>query len=237
MLILGASSEVGCQLIEHTSTQYTKIIAHYNQTKDRLTNLSKNSTAEFCLEQADFSNRASTDYFLECLKKYNEITDIVHCPAVYPINERFHKMDPDRFAISYQVQFQSIVQILRLCLPAMVKAKKGRIIFLLTSYTEAIPPAYLADYVSMKYALLGLMKALSSEYSAKGLCINAVSPSMMETRFLKNIPSVVVEEMRMNSPRKQLVSVLDAVNAMKFLLSDHANAITGQNIFITGGSH
>ena len=61
---------------------------------------------------------------------------------------------------------------------------------MLTSCTTNIPPKYLASYVTSKYALLGLVKALSNEYADKGIRINGISPSMIETKFLENIPLI-----------------------------------------------
>ena len=86
-----------------------------------------------------------------------------------------------------------------------------------------------------KYALLGLMKSLSVEYADKGIMVNGVSPDMIETKFLKDIPDLVIRQNAERSPLKRNLTIEDVVPTFDFLLSDAADTITGQNIGITGG--
>ena len=118
----------------------------------------------------------------------------------------------------------------------MAKNKYGKILVMLTSCTTNIPPKYLTSYVTSKYALLGLVKSLANEYSDKGIKINGISPSMIETKFLKNIPELLVQQNAMNSPTGSNLCVDDVIPMFEFLLSDKSNSITGQNIAITNGN-
>ncbi len=87
-----------------------------------------------------------------------------------------------------------------------------------------------------EYALLGLMKALSVEYADRGIMVNGISPSMMETKFLKDVPELIVQQAAMNSPFGRNLLVEEIVPAFEFLLSEGGDRITGQNIVISGGS-
>ena len=71
-------------------------------------------------------------------------------------------------------------------LPAMAKAKFGRVLFIQTSYTIGCPPKNTAAYVMAKSAIGGLVKSLAVEYARFGVTVNCVAPSMMETNFLKD---------------------------------------------------
>ena len=106
---------------------------------------------------------------------------------------------------------------------------------MLTAYTENTPPKFLSSYVTVKYALLGLVKALAVEYADKGIAVNGVSPEMISTKFLRNMPQWVVEKNAAANPSGRNLAVEDVVPAIKFLLSDEAGQITGQNLVITGG--
>ena len=83
---------------------------------------------------------------------------------------------------------------------------------------------------------MGLMKALAQEYAGKGVTINGISPTMIETKFLNDIPDLLVQQNAMNSPTKENLKVQDVVPTISFLLSNNANSITGQNIAITNGN-
>ena len=107
---------------------------------------------------------------------------------------------------------------------------------MLTSYTlGGVPPRFQSPYITVKYALYGLMRTLASEYASKGITVNGVSPDMMETRFLSEIPRLVIEKHAADSPLGRNITVQDVAPAIAYLLSDQAQAVTGQNLGITGG--
>jgi 3-oxoacyl-[acyl-carrier protein] reductase len=89
--------------------------------------------------------------------------------------------------------------------------------------------------VTGKYAALGLMKCLAAEYASYGIRINAVSPSMMETKFLSDLPSSVIELSAERNPQHRNARTSDVIPAIEFLLSDETGFITGVNLPVTGG--
>ena len=117
----------------------------------------------------------------------------------------------------------------------MAKKKYGRIAFVLSSAVGETAPKYLSDYVVAKYGLLGLMKALSAEDADKGITLNAVSPSMMETKLMSNTPEVVLEKNAAENPLGRNIRISDILPVIYYFLSEETEQITGQNIRITGG--
>jgi 3-oxoacyl-[acyl-carrier protein] reductase len=91
-------------------------------------------------------------------------------------------------------------------------------------------------YTIVKHAQLGLMKALAAEYSGTPLTVNAVSPGMIETRFLEKIPDVAVRMAASQSPRGRNATPADVVGVIAFLLSPEADFMTGVEVPITAGS-
>ena len=59
---------------------------------------------------------------------------------------------------------------------------------------------------------------------------------MIETKFLKNIPELVVQQNALNSPTGENLKVKNVVPIFEFLLSSDGDSITGQNIAITNGN-
>jgi 3-oxoacyl-[acyl-carrier protein] reductase len=97
--------------------------------------------------------------------------------------------------------------------------KRGKVVCMLSSVVLNIPPKALAQYTTVKYALLGLVKSLASEYADKNIQINAVSPSMVETKFLDNINEKFVELSAYNHPLKRNAVVDDIAPIIKKLIS------------------
>lgn len=237
-LITGASSDVGLSYIAENIEEYDKIIAHYNHKSERLEELLKNYENKIVPIQADFLSIDEVKLLLQRLQDENLIpTHILHLAALSFNRERFHKTDVAEYQIMMQVSVYSIIEILEFCLPRMQKQKYGRILFMLSAYTTIPNPKFATPYVVSKYALLGLMKAVAAEYASKGITMNGISPQMMETKFLKEIPELIIEQHKMEAPMGRLIQMADVLPIMKLLLSDEASAITGENIGIQGGDY
>ena len=134
-----------------------------------------------------------------------------------------------------EIQVHSFAEFMRAFLPIMSKQKYGKIVAMLSSVTKGVPPKYLSSYVITKYALMGLINSLVSEYKEKGININAISPTMVETSFLENIDERIIEMTASNSGMKRNVKVEEVANAIKYLMSDEAEYINGLNLPMTGG--
>ncbi len=237
LLVTGASSDIGTELINQVAKDYDCIIAHHIGDNEKLISLKKNLKDKLLLLEGNFLNEEDTYKFVEKIKGFGKTpTHIVHLPAGKYENMKFTKLTWNKFKTDLDICLRSLVIILNAFIPNMAKNKYGRIIVMLTSCTTNIPPKYVASYVTSKYALLGLVKALSNEYADKGIRINGISPTMIETKFLKNIPELLIQQNAMNSPTGNNLSISDVIPMFKFLLSDNASSITGQNIAITNGN-
>lgn len=237
LLMTGASSDIGVKIISEVAEKFDYIIAHHIGDDAKLATLKEQLGEKLILLYGNFLDEEGTYKFVEDIKNTGKIpTHIVHLPAGKIENKKFPKIEWKKFESDINIALRSLVIILNTFLPEMSKNKYGKIVVMLTSYTTNIPPKYLASYVTSKYALLGLVKALSNEYADKGIQINGVSPSMMETKFLKDIPELIIQQNAANSPTGKNLSVDDVVPMFKFLLSEEANCITGQNMAITNGN-
>jgi 3-oxoacyl-[acyl-carrier protein] reductase len=118
----------------------------------------------------------------------------------------------------------------------MIKQKSGNILNILTENVVGKPQSGVSDYVCAKYALLGLTKTLAVEYAGKNIRVNAISPGMVETKMLKNLPPKAIEITKETTPLGKLTTPNDIANAVLFLISDRAANITGVNLVICGGT-
>lgn len=236
ILIIGASSEVGFHFIKKEAMSFDHIIAHYCHESEELEQLKKEFGEKIELVQADFTSYGSTKLMTEKIKNSSNLPEyILHLPSAKYHNNKFHKSSWDIFNKNLEIQVRSITLVLQELLPHMLRKKFGRIVFLLSSCTEGTAPKYLTDYVMAKYALLGLMRSLASEYAGKGITINAVSPGMMETKLLSEITELVIEQNAMSNPYGRNIKIEDILPSVSFLLSEKNNMLTGQNLLITGG--
>ena len=117
----------------------------------------------------------------------------------------------------------------------MKKNNYGKILTILSSVNIGHPPTHMSSYVTSKYALLGLLKSLAAEYSKYKICINSISPGMINTKFLNEIPKKIFEINSQKVPFGRSVEIKDIIPILDFLMSEKSSFITGVNIPVTGG--
>ena len=237
VFITGASSDLGVELINNLSGKCI-IVAHYYRDNTKLLELKKVSNNKIILVQADFSSEKDIMEMLDNIEAEVGIPDkIIHLAAPKFKNIRFQDVEWDTLQKEINISLGSITIILNRFLPKMAVLKRGRVITVLSSVVLGVPPKALTHYTTVKYALLGLMRALASEYADKKITINCVSPSMIETKFLSLINKRIVELSAEMHPLKRNAKVTDVIPSLLMLLSDDAAYITGANLQITGGSN
>jgi len=236
ILIIGASSDIGLNLIKNIDNE-ALMIAHYNSSNEQLLELSKNIDNELVTIKADLSKEDEINKLLDVIEfDYGVPNKIIHLAANKVENIRFKDIYWSDFEKDINISFKSTVLILNRFLPKMAKLRKGKVVIMLSSYVLGVPPKALTHYTTIKYALLGLVKSLASEYSDKNIQINAVSPSMIDTKFLDNINEKFVELNAYNHPLKRNAKIDDITPIIKILISKESDYMNGINIPITGGS-
>jgi len=231
ILITGASSYVGMRLIQSIDNKNQFILAHYSSSKKFLSFIkNKKFKSKILPVKSDFKKKSDIKKFIKKIKKYN-FNIIIHLASKRIKIERFHKLETNDFINEINLSFYSILKILKIQIPKMILIKKTKVVFLLSSNTSEKPSPYLSHYTSLKYLLLGLMKSLSVEYKNYGININSISPSMMETPFLKKLDKKFVDLNRHLSPQKKFLSANEVVKLIKSLISNKSNA-NGTNFVI-----
>ena len=186
---------------------------------------------------AELSKSAATkDLIDRVFNKYGGIDIIVNSVSHPALVGMFGKKTWRDFSDHLNVQLKSCIETTQLVLPYMKQKRWGRIINILSSTTIGQPPASLSDYVTAKYALLGLTKCLARELGKFGINVNAVSPSFIKNSFIRNVPEKLTEIMISQTPRGRLATPEDVAGAVLFLASDAADFITGENLIVSGGS-
>lgn len=233
LLVTGASSDLGSALIRKVAPDFDVILAHYRKSVSVIEELQDQFKEKIIPVSSDFSSLEDTYAFVDKIENLGLYpTHIVHLPAERLRNSHFHKSEWDSFQKELDISLRSAVIILQHFIKYMAKNKYGKIVIMLSSVVKDLPPNNMCDYVTVKYSLMGLMKSLAVEYASKGININAVSPDMIETKFVLEIPELIRQMNAQNSPTGKNLDVSDVVPTIEYLLSKESDDLTGHNIFI-----
>lgn len=240
-LILGGNSDVGIRLL-HNLNQHQKncvFIVHGRRIKEEsFKGISTANGNNIVYLQSDLSDRNQVDVLLnDIMYAYGAPNYIVYLPSAPIKYERFKDLDLSALQNALEISVYALLMISKQFIPIMAKRKiHDKVVIMLSSYTIEKPPKYLTQYMVAKYAQLGLMKSMAVEYAGKGLNINAISPSMMETKFLQSIDNKFIEIAKTDFVEKRLLNVEEIVPAVEFLLSPASDAIHGINLNISNGN-
>nr|WP_300809547.1 SDR family oxidoreductase [uncultured Acetatifactor sp.] len=230
-LITGASSDIGMEFIQRASQKDTGALfyAHYRTMNARLQSLKTDLGDRMELIQADLS---APDGALRVIDAVREVPAyILHLPAGRIEYMRLRQIEVEEMQREMQLQVYSLLEIYKVLLPKMARAGYGRSVAVVTSCTSGMPPKFLGMYTMVKYALLGLVKSAAAEYAKNGILINALSPNMVETKFLEALDQRVVEMTAQQTNRGRNLTIQEVVAAIEFLLSDE-NSMCGENLVI-----
>ena len=151
--------------------------------------------------------------------------------------QNFSAIKSEQLLVDYQINFLSVVSLLtRVAATRKQNQRQIRVVLMLTDMLRS-PKKGETSYITSKFALLGLIKSLSTEYSGNDLRINAVSPSLVETKYVEHFPEFLRLDISNKHPMKRHCTVAEVIDSVEFLLSPQSSFINGQNIFINGGEN
>lgn len=212
------------------------MIAHYFSSGTEIQNI-KDNNPDFRIDMlnANLGDLEDTRKFIGQLKALECRPDYIlnFCAYAYRFN-RLSELDIKRMNFDMTIQVYSFALICQAFLPAMAESGFGKIVVMLSATTTNIPPKNTTEYTTVKYALLGLIKSIATDYGEYGININAVSPGMIETKFIKNIGRKVKEFTAEKNPRHRNLQVSDVVPAIMFLISNESQFMNGTNINLSG---
>lgn len=110
----------------------------------------------------------------------------------------------------------------------------GKLVFD-SSVHQQIPWAFHANYAASKGGLDLLMRSIAQEVASEGIRVNAVGPGAIATPINASERRDGEAEMLKLIPYGRIGEPADIGRAVAFLVSDAADYITGQTLFVDGG--
>jgi len=119
----------------------------------------------------------------------------------------------------------------------MMKAQGGGSIVNISSINTHFAPPNLASYIAAKAGILGISKALATDFGADNIRVNSILPGWVATpkQLEKWLSSEEEEELMKRVCLKKRLGAHDVAKLALFLASDDSAMITSQEMIVDGG--
>ncbi|WP_276166520.1 SDR family NAD(P)-dependent oxidoreductase [Zobellia alginiliquefaciens] len=219
ILLIGGSYGIGLEIAKQLSEEYAVYVASRTSEKLNETNIT----------YIPFD--ANTDV-LDITNLPNELHGFAYCPGSINLKP-FKMMSLDTFESDMQLNFFSMVKVIKEIIPLMAK-ESSMVLFSTVAVGSGMP--YHTSVAAAKGAVEGFGKSLAAEYAPK-IRVNVIAPSLVNTPLANRLLSSdkKVENMSQRHPLKRIGLAEDIANTAVFLLSEKSSWITGQIIGVDGG--
>jgi len=186
----------------------------------------------------DVADPASIESMVaEVDKRFGRIDILVNNAGIFSTLEMrpFEQIPLDEWEQVLRVNVTGPFLCARAVLPAMRRAKWGRIINMASGAVTLGRPNYL-HYITSKAALEGMTRSMARELGADGITVNSILPGATFTEIERKTVSPEQKQRIVAQqciPRPEVPE--DLVGTVLFLASEASAFVTGQGLTVDGG--
>jgi NAD(P)-dependent dehydrogenase (short-subunit alcohol dehydrogenase family) len=185
---------------------------------------------------SDVSDRASLQQLLEeCVKAFGKVDILVNSAGRTKRAPTLDFLEDDWNDI-LETNLTGTLRACQVFGRHMLEREHGRIINI-ASLTSFVALHEVAAYAASKAAVASLTKSLAVEWSARGVCVNAIAPGVFRTALNQKLLDETGrgQEFLTRTPMKRFGRVEELAGAAVFLASDAASFVSGEIITVDGG--
>ena len=231
VLILGAGGNIGLHIARRLVRDDQQVLLSYRTVPNDVIELQM-SSPDLVMGVFPLDARTSSAlqrFFSRVREKTDRLHALINC--VGPFMERpLLDTSEEQFDDLVQTNLVQAFCAARLAYPLFVANCGGRIIHFTFAGVEKMGAyARIAAYASAKAGLLSLTRSLAVQWAPKRITVNAIAPGIAATdpedrqRLLADIPAGTPTHLEY------------IYQAVRFLLSEDAGHITGNNLTVSGG--
>jgi 3-oxoacyl-[acyl-carrier protein] reductase len=234
VLVTGGSRGIGRAIVEALARENDRKIAFTWRSEEALARELEEATGARAF-QLDLADPARPDDLLaEVEEALGPVEGLVNNAGLRRESLLALTSDEDWNAV-LDTNLGGLFRCCRAVLRGMMTRRRGAIVNV-SSLSALHGVAGQAAYAASKAGILGLTRSLAREVGKRGVRVNAVVPGFVPTDLTAGLPAPAIAALRAGECLPAGVSAAQVADAVLFLLSGRAAAITGQTLVVDAGA-
>ncbi len=233
VLVTGGSRGIGRAACLGFAAAGADVVVHYRSLADEAETVAdgiRSLGRQASTVQADVTR---PDEVARMLSSLDELHVLFNNAGVYPPGT-LESLTADEWDRVFAVNARGPFLVTQAALPLLSIADEARVINIGTVMTYRGAPGNL-HYVAAKSSLIGFTRVLARELASRGITVNMVVPSMVETETAERDYPGVSDGVVADQAIRRYQQPEDLVGLLVFLASRESAFVTGQTILVDGG--
>ncbi len=242
VLITGASRGIGAEMARQFSFDGAVVYVNYyvsdyevgaKENAEAIKKEIENRGGECFLLEGDVSSEKSVNEMFDKFRTGQNWLDILINNAGYVVDKDFSERELQDFNRTLNTNLVGPYLMSKKFLELMGAGSKIVNIVSTNGINCTYPQS--VDYDASKSGLISLTKNLATEFSKKGINVNAVAPGWVATDMNKQLPADFIQEEEDKILMKRFATTEEIARPVLFLCSDDARYITASVLVVDGG--
>jgi len=184
--------------------------------------------------KCDVSNYAEVEKVVSQIANDLGSINILVNNAGIAIKENFVETREETWDKTIDINLKGMFNMCRFIVPQMLKHGGGKIVNV-SSLAGRNGGTLGVPYAASKAGAIGLTEALASEFTPKGILVNAVAPGPVYTDLLSNLPEEAIRNLEKLSPVGRFAYPEEITHAIVFLIEN--DYVSGEVVNINAGRY
>ena len=189
--------------------------------------------------ETDISDETSTKRMAEqAIQLYGQVDILLNNAAMFYhlIHKPWDTHTPEEWDRMFEVNVRGTWLCCKVIAPHMIRQSSGKIINIGSSVIKSPNGHLLLHYACSKAAITTMTQLLARALGPSGINVNAIAPGLTATEATSNTDEKIFESVAKSQCIPRGEQPVDLVGTAVFLASKDSDFITGQVIYVDGGT-
>ncbi|WP_380156519.1 SDR family oxidoreductase [Kineococcus sp. R86509] len=182
--------------------------------------------------RADVTDPASLDAAFAAVEAEQGAVEVLVANAGTTRDQLLMRMSDEEFDSVLDANLAGAWRVARRAVRGMVRAKKGRLIFM-SSVVGLYGSPGQTNYAASKSGLIGLARSIARELGSRGITANVIAPGFIDTDMTRALPEATATQYKGSIPAGRFGDVAEIAQAALFLAD--AGYVNGAVLPVDGG--